>query len=66
MKEIDAKFGLKTELGKRRTQFAKAAEIAKKAHHEGTTLREAALSLGYVTADDFDAWVRPESMVRPG
>jgi fumarate hydratase, class II len=46
--------------------YDKAAKIAKKAHHEGTTLREAALALGYVTAEDFDAWVRPESMVRPG
>ena len=45
--------------------YDKAAEIAKKAHHEGTTLREAALALGYVSAADFDAWVRPESMVGP-
>ena len=36
-----------------------AAEIAKKAHKEGTTLREAALALGYVSAADFDRWVRP-------
>jgi len=43
--------------------YAKAAAIAKKAHHEGTTLREAALALGYVTAGEFDAWVRPEEMV---
>ena len=42
--------------------YDKAAEIAKKAHHEGTTLKEAALALGYVTAEDFDAWVRPEDM----
>jgi fumarate hydratase class II len=46
--------------------YDKAAAIAKKAHREGTTLREAALALGYVAADDFDAWVRPERMVGPG
>ncbi len=43
--------------------YDKAAEIAKKAHHEGTTLKEAALALGYLTADGFDAAVRPEDMV---
>ncbi len=42
--------------------YAKAAEIAKKAHKEGTTLKAAALALGYVTAQQFDAWVRPEDM----
>jgi fumarate hydratase class II len=46
--------------------YDKAAAIAKKAHREGTTLKAAALDLGYVTAEEFDAWVRPESMVRPG
>ncbi len=45
--------------------YDRSAEIAKKAHHEGTTLREAALALGYVSAEDFDAWVRPERMVGP-
>ncbi len=45
--------------------YDKAAEIAKKAHREGSTLREAALGLGYVTAADFDRWVRPESMLGP-
>jgi fumarate hydratase, class II len=40
-----------------------AARIAKKAHAEGTTLREAALALGLVRAEEFDAWVRPEDMV---
>jgi fumarate hydratase class II len=45
--------------------YDKAAEIAKKAHREGSTLREAALGLGYVKAEDFDRWVRPESMLRP-
>jgi len=42
--------------------YDKAAEIAKKAHKEGTTLKVAALALGYVTAEQFDAWVRPEKM----
>jgi len=46
--------------------YDRAAEIAKKAHKEGTTLREAALALGYVSAADFDRWVRPEAMIRPG
>ena len=45
--------------------YDKAAAIAKKAHREGSTLREAALALGYVTAQDFDRWVRPESMLGP-
>jgi fumarate hydratase class II len=43
--------------------YDKAAEIAKKAHRENTSLREAALALGYVSAEDFDRWVRPEKMV---
>jgi fumarate hydratase class II len=42
--------------------YDKAAQIAKKAHKEGTTLREAALASGHVTAEQFDAWVRPERM----
>ena len=46
--------------------YDKAAEIAKKAHKEGTGLREAALALGHVTAEQFDGWVKPESMTRPG
>jgi fumarate hydratase class II len=45
--------------------YDRAAEIAKKAHREGGTLREAALALGYVSAADFDRWVRPESMIGP-
>ncbi|MCX7650201.1 MAG: class II fumarate hydratase [Flavobacteriales bacterium] len=45
--------------------YYKAAEIAKKAHKEGLTLREAALQLGYVTPEQFDAWVRPEDMIHP-
>ena len=43
--------------------YDKAAQIAKKAHKEGTSLREAALALGYVTGEQFDQWVRPEKMV---
>jgi len=43
--------------------YDKAAQIAKKAHAEGTTLRAAALALGFTTADEFDAWVRPEDML---
>jgi fumarate hydratase, class II len=43
--------------------YDRAAQIAKKAHKEGTTLREAALALGYVSAEQFDAWVKPQDMV---
>lgn len=43
--------------------YDKAAKIAKKAHADGSSLREAALALGYVSAEQFDAWVRPENMV---
>jgi fumarate hydratase, class II len=42
--------------------YYKAAEIAKKAHKEGTTLKEAALSLGHVTPEQFDEWVDPRKM----
>ena len=42
--------------------YYKAAEIANKAHKDGSTLKEASLSLGYMTAEEFDAWVRPEDM----
>ena len=45
--------------------YDKAAAIAKKAHREGTTLKEAALALGYVTEEQFDEWVRPERMIGP-
>jgi len=45
--------------------YDKAAEVAKKAHAEGTTLREAALALGYLSGEDFDRAVRPEEMTRP-
>ncbi|NNE29806.1 MAG: class II fumarate hydratase [Saprospiraceae bacterium] len=43
--------------------YDKSAEIAKKAYKEDTTLKEAAMALGYLTAKEFDAWVRPEAMV---
>ncbi|MDO5692550.1 MAG: class II fumarate hydratase [Pseudomonadota bacterium] len=43
--------------------YDKAAQIAKKAHAEGLSLREAALATGHVTAEQFDAWVRPADMV---
>jgi len=43
--------------------YDKAAKIARKAHADGTTLREAALALGEVTAEQLDAWLRPEAMV---
>jgi fumarate hydratase class II len=46
--------------------YDRAAEIAKKAHREGTTLREAALALGYVSAADFERWVRADSMIGSG
>jgi fumarate hydratase class II len=45
--------------------YDKAAEIAKKAHREQLTLKEAALALGYVSEEDFDRWVRPEDMLEP-
>ena len=40
-----------------------AAAIAKKAYNENTTLKEAAVSLGLLTPDEFDAWVKPEDMI---
>ncbi|MCA1940733.1 MAG: class II fumarate hydratase [Caenispirillum bisanense] len=43
--------------------YDKAAEVAKRAHKEGTTLKQAAADLGYVTPEDFDRLVRPEDMV---
>ena len=43
--------------------YDKAAEIAKKAHKEGLTLKQAALALGYVTSHEFDRWVRAEDMI---
>jgi len=45
--------------------YDKAAEVAKKAHREGSTLREAAVALGYLTPEEFDQAVRPEDMTHP-
>ena len=42
-----------------------AAAIAKQAHHDGSTLREAALASGAVTGEDYDRWVDPAAMTRP-
>ena len=46
--------------------YDNAAKIAKKAHRDGTTLKEAAVSLGLVSAEDFDRWVDPKKMTKPG
>jgi fumarate hydratase class II len=45
--------------------YDKSAKIAKKALAEGTTLKAAGVALGYLTAEQFDAWVRPEEMIHP-
>jgi len=45
--------------------YEKAARIAQAAHHDGLTLKDAAVGLGFVTAEQFDAWVRPEDMTHP-
>ena len=44
--------------------YEKAAQIAKKAYSEGTTLKEAAVSLGFLSSDQFDKWVVPEKMIK--
>jgi len=46
--------------------YDKAASIAKKAQHEGSTLKQAALALGYVSAEQFEQWIVPIDMTRPG
>ena len=46
-----------------RIGYEKAAKIAKTAHENGSTLKEEAVNLGYLTADEFDEWVRPEDMI---
>ena len=43
--------------------YDKASKIAKTAHENGTTLKEEAINLGYLTADQFDQWVKPEDMI---
>lgn len=45
--------------------YDKAAKIAKTAHKEGTTLKQAAIKLGYLTEEQFNEWVRPENMLGP-
>jgi fumarate hydratase class II len=45
--------------------YDKAAKIAKQAHHDGTTLKQAALALGYVTEEQFAQWIKPEEMTGP-
>jgi len=42
-----------------------AAQTAKKAHKEGTSLKEAAIKLGHLTEKQFDEWVKPEKMISP-
>jgi len=46
--------------------YDNAAKIAKKAHKEGTTLKEAAVALGLVTTEQFDQWVDAKKMTQPG
>jgi fumarate hydratase class II len=62
--QLDRSLMLVTALAPR-LGYDRAAEIAKKAHREGTTLREATLALGYLTAEEFDRQVRPEEMTGP-
>ena len=45
--------------------YDKASKIAKNAHHKGLSLRESALELGFVTAEEFDKWVVPMDMTHP-
>jgi len=61
-KQVDNSLMLVTALNPK-IGYYKAAEIAQKAHKEGTTLKEMAVKLGYVTPEQFDEWVRPENMV---
>src|SRR5690349_20870198 len=61
-KHVDNSLMLVTSLNTK-IGYYKAAEIAQKAHKEGTTLKEMAVKLGYVTAAEFDEWVKPEEMV---
>jgi fumarate hydratase class II len=61
-KHVDNSLMLVTSLNTK-IGYYKAAEIAQKAHKEGTTLKEMAVKLGYVTPKEFDEWVKPEKMV---
>jgi fumarate hydratase class II len=45
--------------------YDNAAKVAKTAHHENTSLREAAVKLGFLTGEEFDALVKPEQMTHP-
>jgi fumarate hydratase class II len=45
--------------------YDRSAQVAKKAHHERTTLREATIELGFLTGEEFDAAVVPEEMTHP-
>jgi fumarate hydratase class II len=45
--------------------YDNAANVAKTAHHENTSLREAAVKLGFLNGDEFDALVKPEAMTHP-
>lgn len=45
--------------------YDKAAKIAKTAHKNGTTLKEEAINLGYLTAEQFEQWVKPSEMLGP-
>lgn len=45
--------------------YDKSAKIAKHAHKKEITLKESAIELGYLTAEEFDLWVRPEKMLNP-
>ncbi|HEX5651895.1 MAG TPA: class II fumarate hydratase [Chitinophagaceae bacterium] len=63
-KHVDNSLMLVTALNTR-IGYYKAAEIAQKAHKEGTTLKEMAVKLGYVSPEQFDEWVRPADMVGP-
>jgi fumarate hydratase class II len=49
-----------------RIGYDNAAKVAKSAHARGTTLKEEALRLGFVSADEFDRMVKPDKMTRPG
>jgi fumarate hydratase class II len=61
-KHVDNSLMLVTALNNK-IGYYKAAEIAQKAHKEGTTLKEMAVKLGYVTSEQFDEWVDPMRMV---
>ena len=60
-KNLDNSLMLVTALNTR-IGYEKSAKIAKTAHENGTTLKEESVNLGYLTADEFDKWVKPEDM----